>query len=1170
MRNTLRRIGTRAGAVMASAAGLALASGSASALTINLTFDANVPGSTATAGTVRHLINSAANMWEDWIEDSHTLNLTIGWTNTGGSTLAVHSLTSQSGGRETAGNIDFGSQWSWFIDSTPLDDNEFTMASTIWRDVSASNRAAWFNGTALNEFEVGRTGNATGGGGAAGLTDMLSVALHEMGHALGMSAANTATQAETADGDYDFSTTLTRGGALAAVIASGGNIAHLNCNLCNMFPSVGTGIRRLPSPTDIFSMASASNWTDIDLDRKFFHANNGDWATNGNWIGNDQPDSTEDAYLVDGNTANVNGAGEVARGLFISEAANVNVNNGGTLSTFALAIVDGDDSDIVVNEGGTYNANGGLTLRNGDAQLFLFGGTVNVNGTLDISVAEADVIGRGTVTVNGGDLVNDGTVTASGGDLIFNTSTAGTWDLDGGSGAGVVNATGGNITFNGTLNDAFDGVININADRTLTFTDGWSHSGTVNMNTGTTNATLAGGAMTTSGVATIDVTGTGVAIVSENSTLNSGFTATVDAGETINFSGGGTFNGGTITGAGRGETDGNWTYTGTTTIDVATLDWDGGFLGHTHTVNAGATLNINSNIADAMDDLVVVNGTLNVNAPSGQWTMSNTLTMNSGAVAGGTAEMNLSGGTIDANGTANRFLAPIEIFSTGAVVLTAAGDQLQLEGPITYRGGSYTGAGLLRQYGDATVATSTTINTGEYDWDGGGFAVTNVNAGATFTINSATIDAFANNDYDGTANVAGALVINTSTDWMLDGSVNLTAGGATLSGRAFEVTNVGMLTGFGTVTSQNINNNGTIAGNGGTLTISTTNFADLDGSNENGVLSALNGGLRITGNFGSEFGFDGTLNIGGGNGFTMTNHGIFNSGTMNMSGGTYTAPSFTQADTLNVTAGVNTLSSASVFAAGSTTSIAAPASLRINGSASFVPTASVTGGGTLEVLAGSTASGNANLAVNVLNRGTITPGTSPGVWAINGNYGQTATGRYAWEAAGTGVAQADRINITGNASLGGTLDISLSGGFVPDWGDSWTIMSYGSRTGDFTSFVAPALAPNLFWWRSVGATTYVLGVRNGADTNRDGVVDFLDLNNVLSFFGQAAAGTFGLPGLIGDANEDGAVDFLDLNLVLSFFGQSAPANLIPTPGSAALMTLAAGLMGSRRRRTQVA
>ncbi len=51
------------------------------------------------------------------------------------------------------------------------------------------------------------------------------------------------------------------------------------------------------------------------------------------------------------------------------------------------------------------------------------------------------------------------------------------------------------------------------------------------------------------------------------------------------------------------------------------------------------------------------------------------------------------------------------------------------------------------------------------------------------------------------------------------------------------------------------------------------------------------------------------------------------------------------------------------------------------------------------------------------------------------------------------------------------------------------------------------------------------------DTNGDLVVDFLDLNIVLSDFGQTVH-----PGMGGDLNGDGHVDFLDLNIVLSFFG----------------------------------
>lgn len=53
-----------------------------------------------------------------------------------------------------------------------------------------------------------------------------------------------------------------------------------------------------------------------------------------------------------------------------------------------------------------------------------------------------------------------------------------------------------------------------------------------------------------------------------------------------------------------------------------------------------------------------------------------------------------------------------------------------------------------------------------------------------------------------------------------------------------------------------------------------------------------------------------------------------------------------------------------------------------------------------------------------------------------------------------------------------------------------------------------------------------------ADVNRDGRVDFSDLNIVLGQFGQ-----FG-PNLQADLNGDGRVDFVELNRVLGFFGQT--------------------------------
>lgn len=62
----------------------------------------------------------------------------------------------------------------------------------------------------------------------------------------------------------------------------------------------------------------------------------------------------------------------------------------------------------------------------------------------------------------------------------------------------------------------------------------------------------------------------------------------------------------------------------------------------------------------------------------------------------------------------------------------------------------------------------------------------------------------------------------------------------------------------------------------------------------------------------------------------------------------------------------------------------------------------------------------------------------------------------------------------------------------------------------------------------------VPGVPCPGDVNRDRIVDFTDLNAVLSAFGSS-----GTPGIIqGDLTGDGLVDFADLNTVLSNFGRS--------------------------------
>jgi hypothetical protein len=80
-----------------------------------------------------------------------------------------------------------------------------------------------------------------------------------------------------------------------------------------------------------------------------------------------------------------------------------------------------------------------------------------------------------------------------------------------------------------------------------------------------------------------------------------------------------------------------------------------------------------------------------------------------------------------------------------------------------------------------------------------------------------------------------------------------------------------------------------------------------------------------------------------------------------------------------------------------------------------------------------------------------------------------------------------------------------------------------------------AWGENIGWINLDDAQVFVSfsGVCPG-DANGDGIVNFTDLNAVLSTFGMTGA-----PGFTGaDLNGDGVVNFTDLNIVLSNFGSN--------------------------------
>lgn len=99
--------------------------------------------------------------------------------------------------------------------------------------------------------------------------------------------------------------------------------------------------------------------------------------------------------------------------------------------------------------------------------------------------------------------------------------------------------------------------------------------------------------------------------------------------------------------------------------------------------------------------------------------------------------------------------------------------------------------------------------------------------------------------------------------------------------------------------------------------------------------------------------------------------------------------------------------------------------------------------------------------------GTVAPGASPGTLSVNGNYSQGAGGTLEIEVEGTGAGQFDKLAVGGSATLGGTLALKPSAGFVAAAvpGNSVQLLTYGGgRTNQFaaTSSTPPLTCPNVF------------------------------------------------------------------------------------------------------------
>jgi hypothetical protein len=124
--------------------------------------------------------------------------------------------------------------------------------------------------------------------------------------------------------------------------------------------------------------------------------------------------------------------------------------------------------------------------------------------------------------------------------------------------------------------------------------------------------------------------------------------------------------------------------------------------------------------------------------------------------------------------------------------------------------------------------------------------------------------------------------------------------------------------------------------------------------------------------------------------------------------------------------------------------------------------------------------------------GTVAPGNGIGSLTIEGRFANAPGSTLAIELGGLNPgSQYDQLIVDGGAALSGTLNVSLVG-FTPLAGDSFTILTAESLSGQFQNLLLPAAYQ---WNVAYGATDVVLSVTGpglAGDFNNDNKVDGSD------------------------------------------------------------------------------
>lgn len=409
--------------------------------------------------------------------------------------------------------------------------------------------------------------------------------------------------------------------------------------------------------------------------------------------------------------------------------------------------------------------------------------------------------------------------------------------------------------------------------------------------------------------------------------------------------------------------------------------------------------------------------------------------------------------------------APLTIANNSAVALANA---IVLPAP-----GSATSYTILKNSASPSTGTELALNG----------TITGGNANLTLYLNSSSgSDNTTSYKFAGSNSFAGSVRVNRgvlvltnansvgSATIVMDSNANTTAGNLRFDNSMTLANNISMLGTYPVNTNANtVTLTGTVTGAGGLTKLGAGNLILNNTNGYTGNTTVSNGTLTANNTSGSATGL-GTVIVSGatlaGIGFVGGKVQLNGSATLSSTG------TLTLNDTLTATGTGNAIESGSTI---DSAAVSITGSLTVNGT--------LLGSGSVTVAGALGGSGTINKGVNVTG-GSISPGNSPGILTIAGDVtmdsGSSLNIEIGGATEGTGY---DQLKVDGTGQLvtmGGTLNVSQFGGYVPSIGEVYYIVKNDNSNGLAGSFTGLASGDV---YGTIAGQTLMIYYNADADTN---------------------------------------------------------------------------------------